>query len=83
MIKVTLYMRPGCHLCERAGKILRQIGCNVYEVNIDEDPTLLAKYNDLVPVIVAEGVELISGVVDEPSARQVLAPYLHRSIDDR
>src|SRR5438874_11070056 len=37
---VTLYSRPGCHLCEEAkaaiGPLLREFGAILREVNIDE-----------------------------------------------
>jgi len=52
---VTMYMREGCHLCEEAKAamipILKALGARLQEVDIDDDPTLLARYNNDVPVI--------------------------------
>jgi len=52
---VTLYTRPGCHLCEEAEAqitpLLAQFGANLREVNIEADPALRERYNDDVPVI--------------------------------
>jgi glutaredoxin len=52
---VTMYMREGCHLCEEAKAtmipILAALGARLQEVDIHDDPTLLARYTDDVPVI--------------------------------
>src|SRR5271156_7063541 len=52
---VTMYTREGCHLCEEAKAamipILKALGARLQEVDIDDDPTLLARYNNDVPVI--------------------------------
>jgi glutaredoxin len=53
--EVTLYTRPGCHLCDEAkfamAPLLREFGARLREVNIDLDPTLYARYTNDVPVI--------------------------------
>lgn len=52
---VTLYTRPGCHLCEEAktaiALLLREFGASLYEVNIDKDATLEERYGWDIPVI--------------------------------
>jgi glutaredoxin len=52
---VTIYSRPGCHLCEEAktqlAPLLREFGARLTEINIDEDPQLRARYDYDVPVI--------------------------------
>ncbi len=52
---VTLYSRPGCHLCDQAKAVitpvLREFGVVLREVNIDEDPILKDRYGWDVPVI--------------------------------
>ena len=52
---VTMYMREGCHLCEEAKAamipILKALGARLQEVDIDDDPVLLARYTNDVPVI--------------------------------
>jgi glutaredoxin len=52
---VTLYTRPGCHLCEEAkaaiAPLLREFDATLHEVNIDEDPVLKARYGWDVPVL--------------------------------
>jgi glutaredoxin len=52
---VTIYSRPGCHLCEEAKKqiapLLAEFGARLTEINIDEDAELRARYDYDVPVI--------------------------------
>ena len=52
---VTLYTRPGCHLCEEAkaaiAPLLREFGAALREVNIDDDAVLRERYGWEVPVI--------------------------------
>jgi len=53
--EVTLYTRPGCHLCEEAkaviAPLLRESGATLREVNVDENPALKERYAWDVPVI--------------------------------
>ncbi len=52
---VTLYTRPGCHLCDEAkaavAPILREFAAELREVNVDEDSVLKERYGWDVPVI--------------------------------
>jgi glutaredoxin len=52
---VTMYMREGCHLCEEAkttmAPLLAEFGAKLHEVDIDDDPILLDRYTNDVPVI--------------------------------
>jgi glutaredoxin len=52
---VTIYSRPGCHLCEEAkaqiAPLLKEFRASLTEINIDEDPQLRAIYDYDVPVV--------------------------------
>ena len=52
---VTIYSRPGCHLCEEAktqiAPLLAEFGARLTEIDIDEDAELRARYDYDVPVI--------------------------------
>jgi len=52
---VTLYTRPGCHLCEEAkasiAPMLAEFGATLREVNIDADAVLRERYGMDIPVI--------------------------------
>jgi glutaredoxin len=54
-LDVTVYTRPGCHLCEEAkaemAPLLQWAGARLREVNIDVDLSLRERYNVDVPVI--------------------------------
>jgi glutaredoxin len=58
--QVTLYTRPGCHLCVEARREILAAGCdegyNLAEVNIDEDAALQTRYGWDIPVVTINGV---------------------------
>ncbi len=57
--EITMYTREGCHLCDEAKAaitpLLSEFNAKLREVDIDEDPLLLERYNDDVPVIFIGG----------------------------
>lgn len=54
-LEVTVYSRPGCHLCDEAKAVMRpmlvEFGCTLREVNIDLDGELAEIYSWDIPVI--------------------------------
>jgi glutaredoxin len=54
-LDVTLYSRPGCHLCEAAKAaivpLLSELGATLHEVNIDGDAVLTERYGWDIPVL--------------------------------
>jgi glutaredoxin len=52
---ITLYTRPGCHLCDEAkaamAPVISQFGAKLNEVDIDRDPLLRERYTNDVPVV--------------------------------
>ncbi len=56
---LTLYSRPGCHLCDEMKEILypvaRACHCTVAEVDISGDPDLEARYGTEIPVLLING----------------------------
>ncbi|WP_144108921.1 glutaredoxin family protein [Paraburkholderia sp. BCC1886] len=73
---LTLYGRAWCHLCDdmRAAlePLLAEFGVQVDIVDIDADPQLEARYNDWVPVLVCDGVELCHYHLDAAGVRAAL-----------
>ena len=69
MRTVTLYSRPGCHLCEEARAVLERVrGTTPFtldEVDIESDDALHARYLERIPVIALDGEELFDYFVDE------------------
>jgi glutaredoxin len=66
---VTLYGRPGCHLCDDARAALERLRAaepfRLEEVDIEQDPALHARYLERIPVIALDGEELSDFFVDE------------------
>jgi glutaredoxin len=62
MIRVTLYSRPGCHLCEMVERVLHHVSkTRPFELDvrdIDNDPDEHARYKDDIPVIAVNDVEI-------------------------
>jgi glutaredoxin len=54
-LDVTIYTRPGCHLCDEAkaqiAPLVARAGGRLREINIDAEPELRERYNVDVPVI--------------------------------
>jgi glutaredoxin len=65
---VTIYTRPGCHLCDEAKASIQASGCGeeftLEEVNIDNDPALHEKYQYDIPVILIDGTKAFKHRVD-------------------
>ena len=75
--EVTLYTRPGCHLCEEAkaaiAPLLNEFNATLREVNIENDPVLEARYGWDIPVIFVGARKAAKHRVDvEQFRRQLL-----------
>ncbi|MBD8870830.1 glutaredoxin family protein [Nocardioides donggukensis] len=57
--RVTLYSRPGCHLCDEARLVVEQVcaelGEAYTEVDVDGDAALARRYGEEVPVTFVDG----------------------------
>jgi len=77
MRTVTLYTRPGCHLCDDArAAILRvreRADFSLAEIDIESDDALHRAYLERIPVVELDGEELFEHFVDEAA----LAARLH------
>jgi glutaredoxin len=69
MNTVTLYTRPGCHLCDEAratlDRLRTSIDFDLLEIDITTDDALHRRYLERIPVIALDGEELFDYVVDE------------------
>ena len=67
--RITLYGRPGCHLCDDARAALLRVRANrpfaLEEVDITTDDALHRRYLVRIPVICLEDEELFEYHVDE------------------
>ena len=77
MTTVTLYSRPGCHLCDDARAVLERVRVStpfeLREIDIETDDALHARYLERIPVIALDGEELFDYFVDETAlVRRIL-----------
>lgn len=74
--RVTLYSRPGCHLCDVAREVIERVcadlGEGYAEVSIDDDPQLRERFTDEVPVTFVDGRQHDFWRVDEARLRAAL-----------
>ena len=75
--QVTLYGRPGCHLCDDALAVLERIRAaapfDLRTVNIEDDDALLRAYLERIPVVSVDDEEVYDYFVDEADLRARLA----------
>ncbi len=77
MSTVTVYLRPGCHLCEQAiaelGPLLADFAATLATVDIETDDDLHRRYLERIPVIALDGQELYDFHLDAGDLRRRLA----------
>lgn len=68
-LKVIVYGRPGCHLCEDALAIIERVRSRVpfalEQCDIESDDVLFKRYLERIPVVVVDGEEAFELFVDE------------------
>lgn len=75
-LDVTLYTRPGCHLCDemkaQVAPLIRRAGAKLREVNIDTDPILRDRYDVEVPVLLLGARKIAKYHLDAEQFRRQL-----------
>jgi glutaredoxin len=74
MTVVTVYSRPGCHLCAKAVDALVSLHgegyrFSLHEVDIESEELLLKRMLEKIPVIEIDGVVVSELLVDEAAVR--------------
>jgi thioredoxin reductase (NADPH) len=76
-VELTLMSRGYCHLCHdmeaALAPLLTEFGASVRILDVDADPALEAKYDELVPVLLHGETELCHYFLDEAKTREYLA----------
>lgn len=76
VIELTLMSRGYCHLCHDMEMALRplasEFGATITVLDVDADPALEAKYDELVPVLLHGNTELCHYFLDEAKTREYL-----------
>lgn len=77
--RLTLYGRAYCHLCDDMLAALEglrgEFSFSVTVVDVDSDPDALARYDELVPVLLAEEGELCHYFFDSAKVREYLRRF--------
>ncbi len=72
-IKITLYSRPGCHLCEEMkaiiARVAQEIAIDLEEIDISQDAALERAYREQIPVLMAGGRKLARYRISEQELR--------------
>jgi glutaredoxin len=75
-VPVTLYSKPGCHLCQDALELLESLGrrypLQIDEIDIRSDPDLFRRYDIRIPVIAFDDGTEIEAPVDSMELRAAL-----------
>ena len=73
---ITIYTKPECHLCERAKEVIARCKEKVdfaWEViDISQNPELLLRYRNDIPVILLDGREIARHFVRERKLLELL-----------
>jgi hypothetical protein len=76
MIALTIYSRPGCHLCdvmkETVARVSRGMDVAVKEIDISGDPALEAQYGVEIPVLLVDGKKVAKYRIGEEELTRVL-----------
>jgi glutaredoxin len=76
MRTVTLYGRPGCHLCDEARAVLERVRAThpfrLEEIDIDADDALFKRYLERIPVVAVDGEERFEFFVDDEALKRTL-----------
>jgi glutaredoxin len=80
LVVLTLYSKPGCHLCVDARHALTRVAADIpfelRELDITADEALHRAYFDRIPVVALDGEELFEYFVHEHVLRERLATII-------
>ena len=76
MTTLTLYGKPGCHLCDGARAAVARVAArrevSLEQVDISRDPVLYKRYGERIPVLELDGETVFEFFVDEAVLEQRL-----------
>jgi glutaredoxin len=77
MIALTIYSRPGCHLCDEMKDVVKRVAQSIplqlEEVDISQSRDLEEKYGLEIPVLLVDGKKAAKYRVGEEELRRILA----------
>jgi len=79
MLSLTIYSRPGCHLCDEMKALVRRIQdlsqapITIDEVDISTDPELESRFGLEIPVLMLNGRKIAKYRISEAALARALA----------
>ena len=74
MTALTIYSRPGCHLCDEMKAIVTRVvagDASIDEIDISTDPALEARYGIEIPVLLIDGRKVAKYRITEETFRKI------------
>jgi hypothetical protein len=80
-MRLTIYSRPGCHLCDEMEATIARVALNIpltfgpltlEHIDISTDPALEARYGLEIPVLMVDGKKAAKYRVGEEELRRIL-----------
>jgi hypothetical protein len=76
VIRLTIYSRPGCHLCDEMKEVVRRVSASVPlaldEIDISGDAELERLYGVEIPVLMVDGKKVAKYRIGESELVRVL-----------
>ena len=70
--RLTIYSKPGCHLCDRAKEVIERCLVAFEVVDISGNAELEARYGHDIPVILLDGTEIARHFIRERKLLELL-----------
>jgi len=81
-IRVEIYSRPGCHLCDEAKEVIDRVASrhrlDVRVLNVEDNPEWEAQYGTEIPVVFIEGRKAFKYHVDATQLERKLKELWNR-----
>jgi glutaredoxin len=79
-VRLTIYSRPGCHLCDEMKSLVHRVAAahahhgsiTLDEIDISTDPDLLDRYGVEIPVLMIDGKKVAKYRVSEEELVRML-----------
>ena len=77
MLRLTIYSKPGCHLCDEMKTVVARAIAVRHDVALDEidistDPDLVDRYGHEIPVLMIEGKKVAKYCIAEADLARML-----------
>ncbi len=82
LIRIDIYSRPGCHLCDDAKAVIEQFrsgyAMELQTINVENSPDLESRYGNDIPVVLINGQEAFRHRVDRKELERKLKAAWNR-----